>query len=338
MDDRGGPARGDPSWSPGPPRAVLDRPPRRELGWADVRTGAAGRRRRLQGALTAAMVVLGLVTAVLLAHPPARAPDADSPAREPAVLGAVALDPVGHRALGCLALAPAGEPRGTVVLDAGHGAPDPGASGRTREGRLVDEADLVLAVTRAAAERLRADGVRVVLTRAGEDLGARLAPDRFVDGVLTTAGLRAQLAARARCANLARADALVSVHLNAAEDPDVRGSETLYDPNRPFSARNRELASSLHRSILDGYARAGRPAIDHGLGAGGTGSARGDLVLLAPASERVTEPSLVPGTLIEPLFLTHPDEASFVASAAGRAVLAAAIADGVERYLDATRP
>lgn len=249
----------------------------------------------------------------------------------------VALDPGGHRRGGCVALEPSGSPRATVVLDAGHGAPDPGAAGRLPGGRRVEEKDVTLPVAVLAARELRSRGVRAVLTRSLPALGARLGPGDLADGVLTNAGLLEQLSARARCANLADADALVSVHLNAFDDPTVRGAETLFDPNRTFSARSRVLAGALHRSILDGFAEAGRPTLDRGLlGGSGSGLSNEDLTLFAPPSDRVPEPSLMPGVLVEPLFITHGQDAGY-AVGAGRAVLATAIADGVEQYLDATR-
>src|SRR5450631_3458778 len=47
----------------------------------------------------------------------------------------------------CVAMAPAGPDRHeTVFVDAGHGGPDPGASGVTADGQPVNERDLTLPV------------------------------------------------------------------------------------------------------------------------------------------------------------------------------------------------
>lgn len=92
----------------------------------------------------------------------------------------------------------------TVVIDAGHGGEDTGARGPA--GTL--EKDVVLAVARSLAGRLRARGLRVVLTR-----------DRDVFVPLET---------RTAIANDARADLFVSIHANAAPDDEVRGTETYF--------------------------------------------------------------------------------------------------------------
>lgn len=299
------------------------------------RRRARGSRRGPHPGLLLAAAAGAVVLVVVLVTRGLDEPDRPGAPDAPAGASTVALDPRGHAEGGCVALSPAGPPRATVALDPGHGGPDPGSSGRTDDGRSIDEKDVTLPVALAAADRLRERGVRVVLTRSTDALGARLGPGDVAEGALTEEGLRTQLTARARCANLARADAFVSIHLNAFDDPSVGGAETLYDPGRPFADGSRALASSLHDAVLDAHARAGRPTIDRGLlGGGGTGSAAQDVVVLAPPSDRVRDPSLMPGALIEPLFVTRPEDLGFTAGERGRAVLADAIAGGVERYLD----
>ena len=91
----------------------------------------------------------------------------------------------------------------TAVLDAGHGGIQ---SGCAFDGVL--EKDITLAVTLLAAEKLRAEGVTVILTR--ED-------DTDVS-----------LEERCRIANDASADLFVSVHCNSYEDSSVCGFEGYY--------------------------------------------------------------------------------------------------------------
>jgi N-acetylmuramoyl-L-alanine amidase len=92
----------------------------------------------------------------------------------------------------------------TVVIDAGHGGSDSGAHGP----RGTLEKDVVLHVARALAERLRARGLKVVMTRES---------DVYVS-----------LERRNAVANDARADLFLSIHANAADDTDVRGTETYF--------------------------------------------------------------------------------------------------------------
>jgi N-acetylmuramoyl-L-alanine amidase len=99
-------------------------------------------------------------------------------------------------------------PRGRfkVVIDPGHGGPDPGAIGIDG----LRETDVVLDVGLQVAQLLQARGVVVLLTRTTE-----------VD---------VDLPPRVALANGSGADLFVSLHANALtmERPDVNGIETFF--------------------------------------------------------------------------------------------------------------
>lgn len=248
------------------------------------------------------------------------------------------VDPSRFPGTGCLALpAKSGGPAATVVLDAGHGGPDPGSSGTTTGGRTVPEKELTLAVTLAAAERLRAQGTTVVLTRSTDALGSGVDAS---DGALSTHASQEDLEARVRCANLARADALVSVHFNSFDDKTVGGAETLYEPDRRDAAQSRELAGSLQRAVLDRLTELGRPPADRGVVDDSSGGESGGrhLVLLGPRIPGyIDEPSAMPAALVEPLFITNAADLSAVVSPSGTEALGAAVAGGISAYLDGAR-
>ncbi|SBO42428.1 N-acetylmuramoyl-L-alanine amidase [Cyanobium sp. NIES-981] len=117
-------------------------------------------------------------------------------------------------------------PRGRfkVVIDPGHGGPDPGAVGI----RGLRETDVVLDVSLQVARLLQARGVTVVMTRTSE-----------VD---------VDLPPRVSLANRVGADVFVSVHANALSmaRPDVNGIETFYFS----SGYSRRLADSLQGQML----------------------------------------------------------------------------------------
>lgn len=123
--------------------------------------------------------------------------------------------------------APAVPPRSrralTVVIDPGHGGRDPGAIGL----RGQQEKVIVLAIARAVARELEAQGVNVVMTR--ED-------DRFIS-----------LKGRVVKAEAVNATIFVSIHANAISRsrPDINGLETYH-----YSS-GASLARSIHRSILN---------------------------------------------------------------------------------------
>jgi N-acetylmuramoyl-L-alanine amidase len=109
--------------------------------------------------------------------------------------------------------------RGTVVIDAGHGDHDPGALGVGN----YREKELNLIVARKVAVLLKAQNVKVIMTRVD---------DTFVE-----------LEERAAIANTARADLFISIHCDSAENRQATGS-TVYISRTP-SAKCRRLGNAL---------------------------------------------------------------------------------------------
>jgi len=110
-----------------------------------------------------------------------------------------------------------------VVLDPGHGGPDPGAVGIGG----LSEIDIVDPIAARVAALLAESGVEPVLTRTGNyDL---------------------DLDPRVDLANRIQANLFVSIHANAISmsRPDVNGLETYY-----FESGDR-LAETIHESLLD---------------------------------------------------------------------------------------
>jgi N-acetylmuramoyl-L-alanine amidase len=100
----------------------------------------------------------------------------------------------------------------TIIIDAGHGGKDPGAQGTFGKGKkktIVREKDIVLQIAKQLAASLKKKlGAKVSFTRAN---------DTFV-----TLGERDRIATRRQ------ADLFLSVHANAAKNPDAQGLEIYY--------------------------------------------------------------------------------------------------------------
>lgn len=271
-----------------------------------------------------------------------------------ALLGALYLrrrssgyDTIGNRSeftsTACVAYAPtSGDLHTTVFIDPGHGGPDPGASGTAPDGKLLQERTYTLAVAEDALPRLQHDGYRVVLARIDDSAVARLVPGSLAGGVYTAAGEHADIEARVDCANAAGAQVLLSIHFDSYGDPSVGGAETLYDPDRPFSAQSLRFAGLVQQSVLAGLAQHGWQVPDRGVQddtTAGTpaltpqGAAYGHLLELGPALPGwFDHPSQMPGALSEPLFLTDPGEAAVLDSTAGQEALAAALVYAINQY------
>src|SRR5208282_1503690 len=151
----------------------------------------------------------------------------------------------------CVAFGPThGDNHRTVFLDAGHGGLDPGAVGTTTGGTVIDEAGVNLRIELDAMTLLRARGYRVVVSRTRASTVIRLTRADMSGRLLTVQGVHDDVAARDVCANMARADILIGIYMNAGSAANA-GCMTAYDPDRQFSAENLRLATLVQRDVLE---------------------------------------------------------------------------------------
>jgi len=252
------------------------------------------------------------------------------------VQGQVALG--GLESGACMSFAPGlGQASKTVFIDPGHGGLDPGVVGESG-GQTVLEKDVALAVGMRLAALLQGDGYRVVLSRTKDTSVMSLAASDSVSGALTASAVHRDLLTRAACANAANASALLSIHFDAFDDPSVGGTETFYDGARSFASESKRLASEVQRALVAALGTSDRGIwTDDQLVAPtltSAGATYGHLIELGPAEPGyVDDPSMMPGALVEPLFLTNEAEASLAGSESGQHRIAVALRDGLEKYL-----
>jgi N-acetylmuramoyl-L-alanine amidase len=191
---------------------------------------------------------------------------------------------------------PVAAPAALVVIDAGHGGPDPGAV----SAQGVREADLNLVVAADIANDLRLAGVTVVMTRTG-------------DTALTNPfSVRRDLLARSAVANRVGAGVLVSIHINTESTGTVHGPIVYYPAGRPASNR---LANLLEQQLAVATGTAHRPR---------------------PAHFFVLWTARVPAALVELGFLTHAQDARQLEDPAYQQLLAAAITRAILNFLHGT--
>jgi len=191
-----------------------------------------------------------------------------------------------------------------VVIDPGHGGSEPGAVG---EGGLR-EADLNLAVAKAAAAVLEADGVSVALTRNTD--------------------MRLTLAARAAIAKAAGARAFVSIHHNAAPDgpSETPGTEVWYQVADPESQRLAGIIYEEVFALISGYDA--NWVADTDAGAKIRLNDRGTDYYGVLRNSAGT-----PAVIAELAFISNPTEERLLATTAVQRSEGAAVASAVERYL-----
>ena len=202
--------------------------------------------------------------------------------------------------LGCAGPEPAPEPeplptpeRWYVILDAGHGGFDAGASG-TDTG--VRESDLNLQVALYVREALESAGVRVLMTRT---TAAALGDTKAAD-----------MARRRQLLETEGADAAVSIHMNKFSDRRVRGPMAYYQAG---AAEGRALAQCVIDSLTEALDLRER--------------------LANPGNNFVTRIPACPAVLVECGFLSHPEEEALLQQEAYQRRLAEAVARGVTAFL-----
>ena len=227
-----------------------------------------------------------------------------------------------HPTTAAAAAVPAAGRARVVVLDPGHnggnaGSPAainrqvPDGRGGTKAcnttGTSTDagyaEHAFTFDVAQRVAQRLTTRGVRVVLTRTDDD------------------GVGPCVDERGRAGEEAGADADVSIHADGAA-PSGKGFHVAYSAP-PLNAAQRGPARALADDLRDGLVAAGFPRSTY-IGRDGL-SPRPDLAGLNLATR--------PTVLVECANMRNSAEAAVVSSPAGRDRYAAAIAEGIQRFL-----
>lgn len=217
-----------------------------------------------------------------------------------------------------------------IVLDAGHGGHDQGATGPSG----LNEKDLVLDVTKLLALRLRERGVRVVLTRHR---------DEFIS-----------LEERTAVANDAHADLFLSIHANASPSEKPRGIETYFasldatDADArataerensafgpaapdfgtadPLTAIFGDLIETQHLQESSEFAKLAQAELAEVARAHSRGVKQAPFVVLMGVR--------MPSSLVEIGFLSNPDDEKGLRRSRRRAAIADALADAVMAFAD----
>jgi N-acetylmuramoyl-L-alanine amidase len=251
-----------------------------------------------------------------------------------------------------------------VAIDPGHGGcldwgvPDP-----LKRGDAFSEKVMTLAIGLELKRLLVEQGVTVVMTRqtdealAGDDypdLGCHGAPFRDVNGDGASGfdpegktRTRDELQARLDLVNLARADVLVSIHINSVTENgvivEIALTQTYYTDETPWGV---SATQHLAQFVQDGVVEALEPVATYERQDRGISAV--NLFIVAPPlfettpdrPDPVKQPrrgALMPAILTEVGSVTLAAEHVLLLSPGGQAAAARGIASGLERYF-ADRP
>ena len=292
-----------------------------------MREAAALKSRIVQGAAGAGLTLVGAVLATLALSAPEGGAAASGDAA--ALIGEARAGRVTvalPEAVGDIAVLGGKPGRPIVVLDAGHGGRDPGA---TSVSGFVQEKDLTLALANELRDALVERGrVRVALTRTD---------DRYLT-----------LEQRAAIARRLGAGLYLSLHMDSAPNPLAQGatvyslSDVASDAGAAQLARKENAAGGQLSSVPDGSVRA--MLSDLALRDQMTASAElaerlvrksSGRFLLRPEPHRfaafhVLKQAEVPAVLFEAGYISNVDDELRLTSAQGRKAIVAALAQAIE--------
>ncbi|MBQ7542741.1 MAG: N-acetylmuramoyl-L-alanine amidase [Clostridia bacterium] len=183
----------------------------------------------------------------------------------------------------------------TIMLDPGHGGPDPGATCAVNSGTYC-ESKIALAIAEKTRSKLQSMGASVIMTRTSE-----------IDLTMDS---------RKRMARQSFPDAFVAIHLDAAGSSSAAGTTAFY--YRPYSYA---LAKSIHSQLVSAYNQsiygAYRSTTDRG-------------TIFFPFS--VTRIEECPSVLIECGFVSNLEECRILQTPKHQETIAQAIANGIRDF------
>lgn len=190
-----------------------------------------------------------------------------------------------------------------IVLDPGHGLPDPGAVNKNLR---LTEAELALQVSQAVSVMLKAEGYNVRSTRQ--------------DGKAIKSDKSADLTARCKLANDWGADAFVSIHFNSSGSGKASGIEVFHYYNK-----SDKLSASIGKSLRKSF-----PSMVYRLASGGSLSKpSGSNGIKSMAVLRQTE---MPAVLIECAFIDNDTDILWFLNADNVKRFANAIVNGIKAW------
>jgi N-acetylmuramoyl-L-alanine amidase len=239
-----------------------------------------------------------------------------------------------------------------VCLDPGHGGPDPGFT-RFFEADVpeLQEKTLVLEHAWDLQARLLHRGYEVVMTRKTDT--AVNVDGRDVNGDGRTAAHDPprsdrnknldELQARINICNDARADLLVSMHVNGYSNGNPRGYETWFTRERPFGNRNAVFATLAYAHLKEQLGMIGYvlPAEDErGVLPDTTADVQKEhalfrhFIITGPEVPGVVQPSQMPGAIVETLFVSNDGDAAVLTSPEGRNAIVTAYENAIVEYFE----
>jgi len=184
-----------------------------------------------------------------------------------------------------------------IVIDPGHGGPDTGAIGPSS----TLEKDNNLSIAVYLKDILTEAGATVLMTRENDSAVAKNYTER------------ADLEARVNFAKKNQADLFISIHNNANNNPDIKGTSVYYSAKSAEASESAKLARAIQDAIVNTVY-----TIDRGV---------------STADFYVVRHATMPAVLIEAAYISNPEEEQRLKNPIFQKNLATAIFHGIYEYV-----
>ncbi|AFM00510.1 N-acetylmuramoyl-L-alanine amidase [Desulfitobacterium dehalogenans ATCC 51507] len=191
-----------------------------------------------------------------------------------------------------------------IMIDPGHGGPDPGASGPSK----THEKNNTLPIALALKDILTQAGAEVLMTRE-DDRSPSTAP------VYTELE---DLKARVALANSCNADLFISIHNDSFTNSEVSGTSVYYSSANPKNGESLHLASNVRTSLISTINTKDRGVKQLGF--------------------YVLSNTKIPAILVETAFISNPYEEARLQNSTFRQNVAAGIFQGIYGYFTTPIP
>jgi N-acetylmuramoyl-L-alanine amidase len=215
-----------------------------------------------------------------------------------------------------------------IAIEAGHGGPYYwGASARDADNRLWIEKDLNLEVAQRVQQLLSGAGYNTLMIRTDDSTLTQWDPADYRGSLIREAQARVDVA------NAAQADVYLAVHFNGWVDDSQKGTEAYCNPDRSFGTENCSLATFVQAALVQHIRDAGYDVNDRGVkndaDVGGNPNSPHSFAL---GTNDNFSPTLMPGVIVEPLFLSNPDDLGFLHRDDAIDIIASGYVDGLNAY------
>ncbi len=190
----------------------------------------------------------------------------------------------------------------TIIIDAGHGEPDGGASGPSG----ITENEINLQISEKISAKLKEKCYNVIMTR-------ETVSGIYTEGDSIRTKKLSDMHNREKIINSSGADLLISIHLNHFTDPSVSGAQVFYSGNME---KSKALGDAIRSELIKINEKNDR------------------ILKKADKSVYLMNKAEIPACLVECGFLSNPTDEANLQKEEYREKIAEAIAIGIENYLN----